>query len=438
MSLKISRILHAGYIFECDSVQIAFDPIFENPFSTNCYAFPNVIFNQKEIKKLQLDAVFISHYHDDHCSFESLIHLDRNTPIYIYCLFDQMLSWIKGLGFKNVYLLQINTSVVIGSFEVTPRPALDKEVDSIFHIKAAGLNILNVVDSWIDNDTLNLLSKTSWDLILWPFQTMRELEVLAPGRNQNTKPEFPEEWAQQLKMLSPKRIVPSSCQFKFEEWSWYNQVFFPISYKFFQEKITSILPNTKVVRMNPSTSIILKDNLLEAAASLSWIQAVGNQNEDYEYCLERSVPSTAEIAKKFPALSAEATLEVIDFCNKRLPDKYRTLEISEEEIFQNPLGWRLKLYDHEGSFTDFYYCLHGKEVAIADRNIKVSWFTEVPIAKLYAALKNGEALTSMYVRIESESTVAEIIEDPLIRCLFTGHFGSYQEAQLNKLAALTN
>lgn len=33
MNLQISRILHAGYLFEYGDQKIAFDPIFENPFS---------------------------------------------------------------------------------------------------------------------------------------------------------------------------------------------------------------------------------------------------------------------------------------------------------------------------------------------------------------------------------------------------------------------
>ena len=101
--IKISRILHAGYIFEHElnheSDRIAFDPIFENPFSQNCHAFPPVKFDYAEIRKQKFAAVFISHYHDDHCSFDSLDLLDRNTPIYIYCVFDEMFSMLKELGF---------------------------------------------------------------------------------------------------------------------------------------------------------------------------------------------------------------------------------------------------------------------------------------------------------------------------------------------------
>ncbi|MBX9768635.1 MAG: MBL fold metallo-hydrolase, partial [Bdellovibrionales bacterium] len=171
--LKISRILHAGYLFACDQVQIAFDPIFENPFSRNCYAFPDVAFDREQIMKLKLEAVFISHFHDDHCSLESLNFLDRNTPIYIYCIFEEMLELIKALGFRHVHALGLNSPVNVGPFEVLPMQALDGDVDSIFHIKAADLNVLNVVDSWIDPHTFRqLIQRGPWDMVLWPFQTM--------------------------------------------------------------------------------------------------------------------------------------------------------------------------------------------------------------------------------------------------------------------------
>ena len=106
MTLKISRILHAGYVFECNESLIAFDPIFENPFSRNCHAFPEVRFDHDQIRNLKFDAVFISHFHDDHCSLESLDFLDRQTPVYLYCLFDELFAMIRELGFVNVHQLR--------------------------------------------------------------------------------------------------------------------------------------------------------------------------------------------------------------------------------------------------------------------------------------------------------------------------------------------
>ena len=105
----------------------------------------------------------------------------------------------------------------------------------MFHIKAEGLNILNVVDSWIDPEALpELASHAPWDMVLWPFQTMREIEVLSPSRAAAVAPQLPEDWIDQLRLLKPRYVVPSSCQFLQESWSWYNNAFLPITYLQFQ------------------------------------------------------------------------------------------------------------------------------------------------------------------------------------------------------------
>ena len=219
-ALTVSRILHAGYVFACGGTRIAFDTIFENPFSRNCHAFPDVRFDAARIRRQRFDAVFISHFHDDHCSLESLDLLDRATPLYIYCLFDELFDMVRQLGFTNVHALRLDEPVHVGPFEVVPREAMDADVDSMFQIRAAGLNVLNVVDSWIDDATAaRLVAEKPWDLVLWPFQTMREIEVLAPSRHAPAPPALPEDALAQLQALAPRYVVPSSCQLVFEPWS---------------------------------------------------------------------------------------------------------------------------------------------------------------------------------------------------------------------------
>ncbi|MDG0815156.1 MBL fold metallo-hydrolase [Bdellovibrio svalbardensis] len=445
-NLKISRILHAGYVFECDQTQIAFDTIFENPFSRNCHAFPNVRFDHEQIRNLKLDAVFISHFHDDHCSFESLDFLDRKTPIYVYCLFEELFALIKELGFVNVHPLQIDVPVVVGAIEIIPRRALDSDVDSMFQIKAAGLNVLNVVDSWIDYSTLDELARMGpWDMVMWPFQTMREIEVIAPSRATAATGELPVEWVEQLTKLKPRYIVPSSCQFVLEDWSWYNQAFFPISYRQFQKEIESALPDSQVVRLNPSVSVTLDQGSLQQSSPLPWVLPVGDQDVDYDYRPELPPPRTAEIAQHFEPLTAQQTERVYEYCRVGLIEKYQLMDPPADMYFEKPRMWQLSVYDHKGEVRIFRYRLDGSSIeALADTQDPLSWTTEVPISKLYAALELGESLTSMYMRIndmvfapeiEKEIQDADIVDDPLIRCLFNGFFGSYQIAQLKRIKA---
>jgi len=443
--LTISRILHAGYVFDCEGARIAFDTIFENPFSRNCHAFPDVRFDHDAIRRQRFDAVFISHFHDDHCSLESLNLLDRATPLYIYCLFDDMFDMVRQLGFSNVNALALGVAVTVGPFRVTPREAMDAEVDSMFQVQAAGMNVLNVVDSWIDEDTLApLLREGPWDMVLWPFQTMREIEVLAPSRAVAAPPALPEEWIAQLQALNPRFVVPSSCQFQQEPWSWYNRAFFPISYAQFAAEVGAALPGARVVRLDPSVSVRLDANGLQPGAPLPWVIPVGAQDVDYAYEGNRAPPSTAQIARHLGTLTPEQDARVLDYCRAGLLDKYADVEAASD-YFDAPRIWRLALYDHAGVATEFRYRLEGEHAALAEPDAgPLGWSTEIPAVKLYAALELGESLTSMYMRtndmvfdaaVEAALPEVDVVDDPLIRCLFSDTFGAYQAAQLRRLLA---
>jgi L-ascorbate metabolism protein UlaG (beta-lactamase superfamily) len=444
-ALTISRILHAGYVFECAGTRIAFDTIFENPFSRNCHAFPDVRFDHAQIRRQRFDAVFISHFHDDHCSLESLDLLDRATPLHIYCIFDELFDMVRQLGFTQVHKLELNVPVAVGPFQVVPREAMDADVDSMFQVKAAGLNVLNVVDSWIDDGTLaQLVREGPWDMVLWPFQTMREIEVLAPSRAAAAEPALPEEWIGQVQALNPRYVVPSSCQFLQEPWSWYNRAFFPISYAQFAREVGAALPDVQVVRLNPSVSVLLDAASLQPAPPLRWVLPVGEQDVDYAYEGNAAPPLTAEIARHFGPLTEEQQARVMDYCRVGLPAKYGPVEAASE-YFDQPRIWQLSVYDHVGEVTHFRYRLTPDGMAHADDSAApLGWTTEIPAAKLYAALELGESLTSMYMRIndaifdaitERDLAEADVVDDPLIRCLFSDTFGAYQAAQLRRLLA---
>lgn len=443
--LTISRILHAGYVFECEGRRIAFDTIFENPFSRNCHAFPAVRFDLEAIRRQRFDAVFISHFHDDHCSLESLDLLDRATPLYIYCVFDELFAMVRELGFTDVQPLALDRAVEIGPFTVTPREAMDAEVDSMFQVRAAGMNVLNVVDSWIDDGTLaQLVAQGPWDMVLWPFQTMRELEVLAPSRHAAAPPGLPQEWIEQLQALAPRYVVPSSCQFLQEPWSWYNRAFFPISYARFAQEVGAALPDAAIVRLDPSVSVRLDRAGLHPAPPLSWVIPVGEQDVDYAYEGNAAPPPTAEIARHFGGLTEQEQARVDDFCLHGLAAKYADTEAGSA-YFDQPRVWRLSVFDHAGQASHYHYRLEGERAVLVDAGAgPLGWTTEIPATKLYAALELGESLTTLYMRIndapfdpatDSDLQDAEVVDDPLIRCLFGDTFGAYQAAQLRRLLA---
>lgn len=446
--MKITRVLHAGYIFEEGSSKIIFDPIFENPFSVNCHAYPNVEFDLEKIQQLKFDAVFISHFHDDHCSFESLNLLKRSTPICIYCLNEEMLNLIRQLGFENVHSLQLSETVCIGSLKVTPHRALDEEVDCIFQISSETVNVLNVVDSWIDYEKVKELSSIQWNLILWPFQTMRELEVLSPSRFEKASGDIPFEWVEQLQSLKPLNLIPSSCQFINEKWSWYNYAFYPISYQKFISQMQKALQNTQIFKLHSGASIKLSSsNQLNGLESVDWITPVGSQDVDYEYKAHLQIPSPSEVASHFQSLTASQKENLDVFCDEKILNELQKIDFSSEPYFQQEgFVWRLKIYEDSGSGIKVYNYRRiqdGFELVkdcVVDESI--CWLTEISDYKLWCALYEAEAMTSLYIRINDcrlapakEKSLKEITltEDPLLRVLYDNRYASYQKKQLTRI-----
>lgn len=435
MSLKVSRILHAGYLLECDDFKIAFDPLFENPFSHNCYAYPAVEFTTAAIQDLKLDAVFISHYHDDHFSMESLNLLHRDTPIYMYSVFEELIELIKDLGFKTVHSIELLRPVKLGPFEILPLEALDADVDSIYHIKAQGKNILNVVDSWIGPRTMPRLLSIPWDLVLWPMQSMREIEVISPASAAPISEEtlqIPSELLEQLTQLKPRALIPSACQFKFEEMSWYNHAFFPITYKQFEKQVSNALPKTQILRLNPGQSLQFTESDLIRGEALPWILPQEDQNGDYEFKPELVPPSMSIIAKQLPGLDLEQKKRVQSFCESEIIQRFDGLSVSEDSAFLFPQTWRLLIYGKNGLSTPYQYHIHHNTMTKASLSDAPTWTTEISESKIFGALEEGESLTSIYIRVTNPKD-SDPLEDPLIRSLYEGIIGGYQKAQLKKM-----
>ena len=171
---------------------------------------------------------------------------------------------------------------------------------------------------------------------------------------------------------------------------------------------------------------------------------MGEQDVDYAYAGNAAPPSTGEIARHFAPLNAQEQARVTEYCRRELVARYGDIEAGSV-YFDRPRVWRLSLFDHAGQACHYHYRLEGDSAELLDGAAgPLGWSTEVPAAKLYAALELGESLTSMYMRInderfapdaERELMDADLVDDPLIRCLFGDTFGAYQAAQLRRLLA---
>lgn len=444
MAVQISRVLHACYVFESEGTRLLFDPLFENPFSRNCHAFPSVDFDRSEISRQTFSAVIISHHHDDHCSLESLDLLDRNTPIYMYCLHEEMFEILRAMDFHTVLPLAINKPVTIGSFTVTPRRAFDKDVDCLIQIQTRDLNMLNVVDAWIDDDTLeSLAAHTPWDLIAWPFQTLREIDVLSPTRALPATTTTPHEWLRQLERLNPRIVVPSSCQFKMEPWSWYNDFFFPLSYGQFERDVKELLPQSHVWRLDPSQSLTLTPLGATSASAFKGVTLLDQSLPDYCFNPQKGAASTASIAANLPHLEPTHLERTLHFLENEILGKWSVVSPEPPDYFSTPRNWHLTVWDKKGQGFDFFYELKPHQMERLPHAPEViQWRTEIPLYTLYRALEEGDSLTSLYIRIndlrfgdavEKELENTDLIVDPLLRCLYNDNFASYQKAQFQRI-----
>lgn len=452
MSIAINRILHAGYIFDDGYSKIVFDPLVENPFSYNCYAFPHVSIDVSKIKNTKYDAIFISHYHDDHLSLKSLQYFDRHIPIYLYSHYDVFFELLRDLGFTEVHKIHLNQVVQIHNFAVTAWPALESDVDTIFQIQNKDINVLNVVDSWIDWQTHSKLSQLQWDVILWPFQIMREKEVLSPNRLKHENIDFPQAWTEQIKGLNPRYIVPSSCQFRFEDWSWYNHHFFAVTYQQFKQMISTNLKNTEVIILDPGQGYLFDKSCTKMASHLDWITIDEVRHSDYELNLNVVPSHTSNIAHHFQQLQSQESIQVHQFCQNEIPRKLTSIfQNTNQESYwkEKTKNWKLIVYDHLGQPISYIYCIDSESVTLlsADTVDVIDWQTEILEFKLYSAMINGESLISLYVRIndilftdqvEKNLTDIDLLEDPLLKCLYSEDVAHYQKRQLKLILESSN
>lgn len=260
---------------------------------------------------------------------------------------------------------------------------------------------------------------------------MREMEVIAPSIASIISEEttqLPVEWKEQIESLSPRVIVPSSCQFKFEDWSWYNQAFFPISYKNFKTQIQNLLPQTSVIKLDPGETLELTRDECQKIQRLDWILPTGDPEADYEFNPHHKPQSLSQIAQKLPPLNSNQKNEIHYFLKNDLSIRYEGL--SELEDFP-PMIWKLLVYTEQGNPVSYVFKVQEQSLTASSEE-DTDWITEISEYKLYQALFHGESLTSIYIRI-TPTTDSDLFKDPLIRALYEGIIGGYQKAQLKKI-----
>ena len=101
----LTYVGHAGWLIENKNFRILCDPWFnpEGAFFSAWFPFPdNLHLLDSDLLK-DLDFIYISHSHQDHCDPWLLNQVDKSTTILIPKFKDRLLfNKIKGLGFFNI------------------------------------------------------------------------------------------------------------------------------------------------------------------------------------------------------------------------------------------------------------------------------------------------------------------------------------------------
>lgn len=131
-------------MIETADMRIATDPWFAGP--ANCrqwYVFPQPV-NVDRLK--QVDAIFISHGHEDHLHEESLRQMPKDARVfYPYSFFGGAKEYIEGLGFPNV-----KEAVTFRKYRVSEKTAVTyilNSHDSIMVIESGGQVLVNINDA---------------------------------------------------------------------------------------------------------------------------------------------------------------------------------------------------------------------------------------------------------------------------------------------------
>ena len=119
--IKLSYIGHAGWCIEGEDFKAVFDPWFDphGTFMNSWHQFPDNhhLFCMELFSNL--DFIYISHAHNDHCDEWTLSKLDKTTKIIIPKFKDKMLrNKLRNMGFKNLIELSEEDKICIKGFNI--------------------------------------------------------------------------------------------------------------------------------------------------------------------------------------------------------------------------------------------------------------------------------------------------------------------------------
>ncbi len=242
-SMNVEYVCHACLVIETEDLRIATDPWFAG--SANCnqwFIFPKPI-NTNKLSNL--DAIFISHGHEDHLHEKSLRMLPKTAKIfYPYSFFGGAKEYLESLGFDTV-----KEAVTFKTYKVSDKTSVTfllNSHDSIMVIESGGKVLVNINDALhsapekvIDFYIAEI--KKRWQKIDYVFSGCSGSSYFPNTMHLNGKDDFEigktreqlfvHSFCHIVKQLQPKIAVPFAADFVLldDDQRWINDLRFPHS-----------------------------------------------------------------------------------------------------------------------------------------------------------------------------------------------------------------
>jgi UDP-MurNAc hydroxylase len=156
--MRVTFLSQTGFIAEHDGRRFVMDPwLTDGAFEGAWFHYPPQRLGVADLG--QLDGLFISHLHGDHCDAEVLARIDKAVPLFILDRNPNFLErYLRQRGFQDIRKIASGQSAVHGPWEITlfePFSGHDyfetkvgNLIDSSILLRAGGGSFLNFTDNF--------------------------------------------------------------------------------------------------------------------------------------------------------------------------------------------------------------------------------------------------------------------------------------------------
>lgn len=255
--MKVDFWGHASMRIEGEQGAVVFDPLLFGLHHNGLYD----VYPPRHLKPRlmpSMDALIISHGHEDHFDFDSIDKFPRQMPILVPKQ-SPLAEWLAGMMFTEVTALDFWDEATIGSLKIIATPPDEGAQEAGFLVVEGDQVIWNAVDTFPSSETLVQLHERfpQLDLAIVPWQPLQDVQF-ASGAGVNFPFAMYARAFSTALQLNARAVVAGSCGFRATGGSsWLNHVIFPLTRARFVADLEQANPGLagKVFQVDPGDRI---------------------------------------------------------------------------------------------------------------------------------------------------------------------------------------